>query len=353
MMDLSVVGLAAVQIGAVALLAALSVTGFLRLAGLEDRPNHRSSHTEITPTAGGVGVIAGVGAALAYAGIFYGDSLLGAPGAGPRFATLTAILFAIGMLGLLDDRFVLSERLKLVVMILISVVTALVAGVVTELPINGGRLILPWGLGLLGTAVWLFVTINTVNFMDGIDGMMGLSMAVASGALCALALRAGAPQTALISGSLCAALLGFMVYNAPPKARIFAGDSGALFVGLAYGASVLLLVRERPDLPLLYAGPLLILPLLTDVLLTLLSKPFRNIPMLAAHRAHLFQRLSRFLGSHGLTTLLYATLCALMAQWVTFAFLNDALGSPFLLMLMVGVFTALYIIATVLLPDDI
>lgn len=344
-------GFQAMQLGGVALFVSLAITGFMRIAGLGDIPNHRSSHVRMTPTSGGVGVIAGVGAAVLAASVFHDRTFFPGPEDGLRMANLLALLFAVGMLGLIDDRFDLPPKPKFAILIGLSVLVALCMGVVTKIPVGSDYLYLSWILGLIGTTLWVFVTINSVNFFDGIDGLMGLSMAVASGALCALSIRAGAPQAALLAGTLCAGLVGFLAYNAPPAARIFSGDCGALFIGALYAAAVLSLVREQPDQRLLYAGALLILPILTDVLMTLVSKPIRGIPLFAPHRLHIFHRLAALTGSHLVVTLLYGLISVGVARLVLQAYANGTVGSASGMVMMIGVFGSLYMIVSIILPE--
>lgn len=343
--------LIAIQIAGIAFFVSLAVTGFARLGGLGDIPDHRSSHARVTPTGGGLGIIAGIGAAIMLAGVFYQDHLLSQPGSAPKLATLLSLTFATAFLGLLDDRYVLSAKLKFGLIFLLSISGALAFGPITKLPYAGGYLYLLWGVGLTGTVLWLFTVTNAVNFIDGINGLFGLSIAIASAALCALALKAGAPVTALISMSLTASLLGFLPYNLRSNAAVFSGDCGALGAAFLYAGAVLFLVYEQPDLRLLYAGPLLILPLLTDVLLTLVRKPLKGIALLAPHNTHIYQRWARRRGSHVTITLIYGIMASFMAILVHEVFAFGTLGSLAGFGLMVGIFVCLYLVRSASLPD--
>lgn len=340
----------ALQIGGMAFFVSLGVTGFARLGGLGDVPDHRSSHARLTPTAGGLGLVAGIGAAILTAGLFYADSLLAQPGSTEKLATLMSLAFGVSFLGLLDDRYVLPSKLKFGLLLIFCALAADALGSVTMLPFRGDHIYLLWWSGLAGTILWLFTVTNGVNFMDGINGLFGLSMAIASGALCLLAIKVSAPVTALLTGTLCAALLGFLPYNLRPKAAVFSGDCGSLSVAFLYAGSVLFLVHEQPELRLLYAGPLLILPLLTDVLITLLRKPLKGIGLLEPHNTHIYQRWSRHRGGHVSVTLIYGAMMLIMAGLVHFSFGNDTLGSLSGLALLSGLFACLYIMRSATLP---
>ena len=340
-----------VPIIGLAFFVSLAITGFARLGGLGDIPDHRSSHSRVTPTGGGLGIIAGVGAAILVAATFHQDLIIAQPGSAEKLASLLSLTFAVSFIGLVDDQYGLSAKLKLGLILVISVLAANAVGSVTMLPFSGDHIYLLWWSGLAGTILWLFTVSNVVNFMDGINGMFSTSLAVASTALCMLALKADASVTALISGSLAAALFGFLPYNLHGKAAVFSGDCGALGAAFLYAGSVLFLVHEQSELRLLYAGPLLIMPLLTDVLVTLVRKPTKGIPLLAPHNTHLYQRWARRRGGHVGVTLIYAGVAVLMGLLVHDAYDRGTLGSMSGLAILSGLFVCLYAVRSATLPD--
>jgi UDP-GlcNAc:undecaprenyl-phosphate/decaprenyl-phosphate GlcNAc-1-phosphate transferase len=97
-------------------------------------------------------------------------------------------------------------------------------------------------VGILFTVFWIVGMMNTVNFLDGLDGLAGGVAAIAALFLGLWAWHmAGSgyvtrdEQNVILPLILCGALLGFLVYNWAP-ARVFMGDSGAMFIGFALGA---------------------------------------------------------------------------------------------------------------------
>lgn len=341
----------ALQLGGLALFVSLAVTGFSMFGGLGDVPDDRSNHARTTPTAGGLGIVAGVGAAVLVAASHRSLIFL-QPGSAAKLATLLSLAFALSMLGLIDDRRVVPTKLKLALILAACVAGALAVGTVDKLPFQEDHIYLLWWSALGGTVLWLFVTTNAVNFIDGINGIMGGSLALASGVLCWLASQVGAPVAALMAGTLGAALLGFLPYNFRPKAGVFCGDCGSLPTGFLYAAAVLMLVSEQPELRLLYAGPLLILPILADVLLTLIRKPLANIPLTAPHSTHAYQRWARASGSHMLVSGSYVALGVAFATLVVFAFDRGTLGSMSGLALLSGLCIALYLFRISTLPPS-
>ena len=81
----------ALHIAAFAFFVALAMSGAAIVAGLMDKPNHRSNHLSAIPTSGGIGIVAGLGAGLLAMSVLY-----------PFFAdrqllgVVAALLFSIG-----------------------------------------------------------------------------------------------------------------------------------------------------------------------------------------------------------------------------------------------------------------
>lgn len=341
----------ALQLGGVAFFVSLAVAGFARLGGLGDIPDRRSAHSRTVPTAGGLGIVAGVGAGTLVAALFHAELLFAQPGVAAKTAAVLASVFAMGVIGLLDDRAALPVRGRFTLIVLVALYTVWSVGSVTMLPFGADHIYLLWWSALAGSVLWVFVVTNAVNFMDGINGFMGATMAVASGALCMIALRVNAPVTALLAGTLAASLLGFLPYNLRNRAAVFSGDTGSLPTGFLYAAAVLMLVHEQPELRLLYAGPLLILPLLADVLLTLVLKPLRGLRFTAPHATHIYQRMARQAGRHLPVTALFTGLTGGLALLVSHALERGTLGSVAGLAMMSGLFACLYAAVSTNLPD--
>lgn len=299
------------QIAGLAFFTALAVTGFMVYAGLGDVADHRSAHHQTTPTGGGLSFAAGLGL-CALALVFMNIS---AP-LHESFAQILSLIFAVSMLGLIDDVLALSARLKFSLLLMICGAAVILTGPVTELHLGAQRLTLPLSIGFAGSIFWIFVVVNAVNFMDGANGLMGSVMAIASFALFGLSLIAGAPGAAILALINCAVLLGFLPYNLRRKALIFSGDVGALFTGFTYAVAVLMLLSETNSYAMLYAGPILILPFLTDVLLTLIRRVRHKENLFTAHNMHLYQRLIRAGWSHIKVTWLYGFVGLLLANIV-------------------------------------
>jgi len=102
------------QIGALAFLTSLAVSGFMVVAGLGDASDGRSAHRGTVPTSGGVGFVAGMGVALCAMALLFPD--LNLPSG---FAPVMSLFFGVALLGLVDDALTLGAKTKFGLMILI------------------------------------------------------------------------------------------------------------------------------------------------------------------------------------------------------------------------------------------
>ena len=305
-----------IQIGLLAFLSSLAVSGFMSVAGLGDPSDGRSAHSGTIPTSGGVGFLAGLGTALCAVGLLFPD--LNLP---EGFAPVMSLVFAIGMLGLVDDALTLGAKTKFAIMILISAAAVWLIGAPSNLPFLEGPLALPPAIGFMGGVLWIFVVMNAVNFMDGANGMMGLSLAIANVGLFGAGLIGSSATTLLLSGLSLMIILGFLPYNVRRTARIFSGDVGSLVLSFLFAVSVLYLIKETPEKTLHLAGPILVLPILADVLLTLVRRARRGENLLQAHNTHLYQRLIQK-GFNHLTVSWFYALAALVCANIV------VLGAP-------------------------
>lgn len=258
-------------------------------------PLARSSHAVVTPSGGGLGVAAGVFAALLLAALLGPETL--EPRAALQLAGVAIVGLAIAAIGFFDDLYEWPPMLKLGLLSAAGAFGALIAGAPSELPLGGGLgLPLASWLPILGGALWIFTVMNAVNFMDGANGLAGGAVGIASAGLAAMALFAGAPAAALLAAALAGALLGFLPLNAP-NARVFMGDVGALSAGLWFAAAGLLFAVEAPR-GAVYLPPLLLMPILGDVLLTIAWHVKHRIPLMTPHRDHAYQARIRSGESH-------------------------------------------------------
>lgn len=273
--------------GAVVLATAPFVLRTMVSSGVIDVPNHRSSHTRATPRGGGLACLLAVAVAAAVAQ---------ARGHRVPWIAITAAV-ALGLVGYLDDRGSLGAAPRLVAQV--------VAGLVVGVAVGG-----PWW-SVVG-AVLLPVVVNTVNFMDGVNGITGLHVALWG--LSAMWLGGGgrAPALVILGAVAAGSALGFLPWNAP-RAKIFLGDSGSYLMGGLVASGMLVGVRHSPSLTLVLA-PLTLY--FVDTASALLRRALRRAPLTQAHREHTYQLLVDAGRSHlgvALVMVLLALICT--AAW--------------------------------------
>lgn len=253
-----------------------------------DRPNHRSSHSVPTPRGGGVGIVAGFTLAalvLAWRGLLAPDAAMAVIG-----GTLVAAI-----LGFIDDcGFVVSAKGRLVLHFVAAGWFLGWIGGVPPFPAFGMTLDWGWVAHILA-AVYLVWLLNLFNFMDGIDGIAGIeAITVSLGGALAWWLAVGGNGW-MLPVAFAVAAAGFLAWNHPP-AKIFMGDVGSCFVGVALGAFSILAGREAPHL--FWAWAILMGCFTMDATVTLLRRLRRGHRFDEAHRSHAYQYASRKWRSH-------------------------------------------------------
>lgn len=301
---------------AVAFLAAFFITlaatpPTARLAqrlGALDLPDERKIHSRPTPRWGGIAIYLGVVTASLLSILFLSHSLgQVSPSLGRMLWTLLGAGTAILALGIIDDRWVLSAKLKLVVQILISL--ALVAGGVRIEFLNSplkGLFMLPGWVGTLVTVLWLVGITNAINLLDGLDGLLAGVSAISSSIFCAVALLQGQWQIALIMAAVAGSTLGFLRYNYHP-ARVFMGDSGSLFLGMCFAASSIIGVFKTTT-TMAFLIPLVILGLpIFDTSFAIIRRARNHQSIFKADKDHVHHRLLKVGLSHRrVVVLIYA-----------------------------------------------
>jgi UDP-GlcNAc:undecaprenyl-phosphate GlcNAc-1-phosphate transferase len=167
----------------------------------------------------------------------------------------------------------------------------------------------------------VLITINAVNFIDGLDGLAAGIVAISGAAFFAFAYllavvygfsRAGAPS--LITAVIIGVCIGFLPHNAHP-AKIFMGDSGSMFLGLLLAASAITLTGQiDPNaisaeklgptlLPLMLPFAVLAIPLID-----LFSAIFRRLRAgqspFSSDKEHMHHRILRAGNSHLRTSII-------------------------------------------------
>ncbi|MBN1179065.1 MAG: undecaprenyl/decaprenyl-phosphate alpha-N-acetylglucosaminyl 1-phosphate transferase [Anaerolineae bacterium] len=209
-----------------------------RRLGVADRPGGRRLHQGEVSRLGGVPVFLAFAAAIAVAAATGRLTAGYSPGDFSRLRGLLVGGLGAFLFGLLDDRFELSPRAQFVFQFFLSLVAVATLLWLERFTLPFVGLITldayPWGAWVYVplTVFWVMGMMNTVNWLDGLDGL-----AAGVGAILCLVLavhmhRVPQPSVALLPLALLGALVGFLPYNFAP-ARLFLGSAGAFFLGYA------------------------------------------------------------------------------------------------------------------------
>lgn len=196
--------------------------------GLVDKPCARKQHRGEVPLIGGLAIATSLVSVWLY--YFEWDS---------TFLALVVASVLMVATGVLDDRFDLSVRLRIVMQTLASCIIVFLGGV--EISTLGnlfgfGEIVLgPFG-GLF-TVLAIMTAMNAYNMIDGIDGLLGGLALVAFVGICVLSWIAGLAIPFVFSLSFVFALIPFLTLNLQQSEsklrKIFMGDAGSMFIGLS------------------------------------------------------------------------------------------------------------------------
>jgi UDP-GlcNAc:undecaprenyl-phosphate GlcNAc-1-phosphate transferase len=274
----------ALGVSAAATPAVARVAGAL---GVVDRPNARKvNQRPDVPLLGGVAVALGFGAGLAAALPHFAASV-----STQRLMGLGVGAVLVLVAGAFDDRFGLSAWPKFVVQIAAAAI-AISCGFridhVTE-PISQTYIEFPTWLIWTVTGLWIVGITNAVNLIDGLDGLATGVAGIIAATLTVIAAQGGHPLSICVGVALVGSLVGFLPYNFSP-ARIFLGDTGALFIG--YCLALLALESYQRITVLTFVVPLLALAVpILDTALSIVRRILRGSNPFIADRLHMHHRM--------------------------------------------------------------
>ena len=320
----------AVVLGVAAIVTYLFTFVVTRVApklGAVVEPDDRRVHQCPTITGGGAAMFVGFLAALVLASRLPGFTQVFA-GSSEALAVVVAatVMFAIGAV---DDLRELSAPAKVAGQVLSGSLLAVLGVTLFYFRVPFGQLVvLSADWATLITVLLVVVVANSVNLIDGLDGLAAGTVAIAAGAFYLYSgelQNAGlisdanlGPLLALVTLGIC---LGFLPHNFHP-ARIFMGDGGALLLGLLMASATMTVGGRVVDqfsgqvyfffAPI--AIPFLILGVpLVDVALAVARRAYRREGIATADKDHLHHRLLRMGHGHRRTVLLLWAWTALLS----------------------------------------
>ncbi|WP_121749214.1 MraY family glycosyltransferase [Streptomyces sp. E2N166] len=314
------------------------VRKFAIVAGAMPEIRARDVHREPTPRLGGIAMFFGLCAGLLVADHLTNLSEVFEKSNEPRALLSGAAL--IWLIGVLDDKFEIDALIKLGGQMIAAGVMVVQGLTILWIPLPGvGNVALTQWQGTLLTVALVVITINAVNFVDGLDGLAAGMVCIAAAAFFMYAYRiwysygieAAAPAS-LFAAILMGMCLGFLPHNMHP-ARIFMGDSGSMLIGLVLAAGAISVTGQvDPDAMRLFSGserntvhqmvpvyipllmPLTIIAIpAADLILAIVRRTWRGQSPFAADRGHLHHRLLEIGHSHSRAVLIMYFFSALIA----------------------------------------
>ncbi len=267
--------------------------------GLVDRPDPtRKLHRGDIALGGGLSVLITIGLAFVVAEHFISPTASWAAFIwSARWTALTIACVMITLLGVIDDYRPLSGKAKLLGQVAITGFLAFnwhPSGLITlfDWSIDIGTI-----SGLL-LMFWLLIAINSVNLIDGADGVTGSFGATASLGIATVALINGNLMVCVVAVALSAALAAFLCFNRPP-ASMFLGDAGSMLVGLMLGILACTAVSD-PGTPQNILIPITLLGLpLIDSTAAVLRRVLTGRSILTGDRGHLHHLIAAQLIARG------------------------------------------------------
>jgi UDP-GlcNAc:undecaprenyl-phosphate/decaprenyl-phosphate GlcNAc-1-phosphate transferase len=264
----------------IALLLTPILRDVFRSYNIVDQPGHRKIHAYPIPRIGGIPIAIAYGVAMSSLGP---DQSGGLGETTWRLLPGAALIFLVG---LVDDFFTLKPWVKLAGQVVAALVV-FVGGL--HLAALAGHPLPIW-LDLPLTVMWLLLSTNALNLIDGLDGLCAGIGLVATLTLFGAAAMTNNIPLAIVTLPLAGALLGFLSYNMNP-ATVFLGDSGALLIGFLLGCYGMIWTQKTATL-LSMIIPLLALSVpLLDVMLAILRRFLKKQPVFMADRGHIHHRL--------------------------------------------------------------
>lgn len=244
-----------------------------------DMPSNRRINKKAIPTIGGIAIYFGFLIPVLFLTLL-NKMILGILLGG------TFIL----LLGILDDLYEISPWMKLIGQIVAASIL-IICGVKIEFITNpfGGMIYLGyWGIPL--TLLWIVGVTNTVNLVDGLDGLAAGITAIAAVTLFFVGLQEGQVIAAIMALTLAGSSIGFLKFNFNP-AEIFMGDTGAMFSGYILAAiSVSGALKSAATVTLIVPVLALGVPIF-DTIFAIIRRLYNGKPIGEADHGHIHHRL--------------------------------------------------------------
>lgn len=295
-----------------------------------DKPGERRVNIKPMPTLGGLAIYLSFYFSLFFMQTIPFEQVL------PLFIASTVIIIT----GMVDDLIEITPKMKLLGITIAALIIYYVADIqmdLVTLPLIGEIHLGIFSLPI--TLLWILAITNAVNLIDGLDGLAtGVSMIALTtmGIIGFFFLTIDDVAVPIMIFTLVAAATGFLPYNFFP-ARIFLGDTGALFLGFMISVMSLQGLKNATLITVIIPVVILGIPI-TDTIAAILRRRLNRKPISSADKMHLHHRLMTLGLTHRQTVLAIYSIAAMFSLIALMYPLSSLIGS---IMLTIGLLLGL------------
>ena len=316
MSDLTFFTYLCLVVGYFACFGNLFVTSWVRdvadKRGFVDRPDgKRKKHKDPVALGGGLAILIATSVALGIVTFIYADYAAERVDSPSSLLGLGVAAVILCLVGLYDDLYDMRGVTKLLWQIFAAciVVTSGRDLVIDSIQLMGHKIPL-YQLGIPLAVLWILAAINSLNLIDGMDGLattVGLIFSLTIGVMSLMTERW---LEAVIAFCLAGSLLGFLRHNWPP-ARIYLGDSGSMLIGLVLGALAIRCdLKDATSFAVSAPIAIFAIPIL-DSAAALVRRKLTGRSLYSTDRGHIHHRLLTQNFSNRQALLVIAALCTI------------------------------------------
>jgi len=275
---------------------------------LLDYPKEDSIHTKPVPMTGGLVIFS----------VFFVFSFMFRAVSNLIPLFLASLLLILS--GLYDDRKGLNAVQKILIQTIASAILIAFGIAITRVSIPFGPSLEISRLSAPVTMIWLIFMINLVNLLDGLDGLAaGLCSIVLAVTFFITNPSAFSIQLAALIGSL----MAFLIFNFHP-AKIFLGNSGSSFLGLAIGYFSMATSQKSTVIPILIVPLCILIVHVLDVAYAIFRRARSGFTIFKGDRGHIHHLVFNSLKNHRVTVLSFYLISLLLAVFVLKIYLPTA-----------------------------
>ena len=301
-----------------------------------DKPDSRKIHKRVITRLGGLAIYA---AFFIVIGITYLLKRDFARNFSPEFAGLFAGGTIILILGIYDDLKGTNAWIKFSFQIVAALVVIQFGFKIDLITNPFGEVIKTGWAAIPVTVIWIVAITNTINLIDGLDGLAAGVSAIVSLTLFLTGMYVGNVVLAVLTAALAGSTLGFLRYNFSP-AKIFMGDTGSLFLGFTLAVIAIEGTQKSAAtvaifIPIIAMG----LPII-DTLLAVIRRLLKGVHIFRADNEHIHHQLLKIGLSHRRVVLILYMVTVLLG---IIAFVFTALKNEYIAVILFVIGIIVYV----------